>query len=100
MKPEQHHPDCDYRNSYAAKEAAEIMNVDIAEHEEVFDCNLGCEDMAKRAEDVLDNLSEADYEKVTREAEREYNVGATGLSEDDPRACLDLVDRILSGKGE
>lgn len=49
------------------------------------------------ASDVLDTLSEDDYEKVTRTAEREHDVGATGLSEDDPRACLDLVSRLLDG---
>lgn len=42
LTPEQHHRDCDYRNSYAAKEAAETFGVDVAENNEVFECNLGC----------------------------------------------------------
>lgn len=42
MKPEDHHPDCDYRNSMAAKETAELTGVDVAENSEVYDCNLGC----------------------------------------------------------
>lgn len=40
---EEHHEDCDYRNSMAAKETAETFNVDVAENSEVFDCNLDCE---------------------------------------------------------
>lgn len=43
LTPEQHHEDCDYRNSSAAKQAAEVMNVDVEENSEVFDCNLNCE---------------------------------------------------------
>jgi len=40
--PEQHHEDCDFRNSSAAKEAAETLGLD--EEHEVFPCNLGCND--------------------------------------------------------
>ena len=44
MRPEQHHIDCDYRNSHAAKETSELFGVDIEENSEVFECNLGCGD--------------------------------------------------------
>ena len=42
LPPEQHHEDCDYRNSHAARETAITLNVDVEEHAEVFDCNLDC----------------------------------------------------------
>lgn len=42
LQPHEHHPDCDYRNSYAAKETAELTGVDVEENSEVFDCNLDC----------------------------------------------------------
>lgn len=42
LPPEQHHEDCDYRNSHAAKQAAETFGVDVEENSEVFACNLGC----------------------------------------------------------
>lgn len=42
LPPELHHIDCDYRNSVAAKEAAETLGVDVEENREVYDCNLGC----------------------------------------------------------
>lgn len=44
MKAEQHHEDCDYRNSTAAKETAETFGVDVEENSEVFPCNLDCEE--------------------------------------------------------
>lgn len=49
LLPEQHHEDCDYRNSHAAKHFAETFGVDMEENSEVFDCNLGCEDASRHA---------------------------------------------------
>ena len=46
LAPEHHHEDCDYRNSLAAKETAEMFGVDVNEHSEVFPCNLGCDGMS------------------------------------------------------
>lgn len=44
MSPEQHHPDCDYRNSHAAVECDERHGVPEGETpNELHDCNLGCE---------------------------------------------------------
>jgi len=43
LTPEQHHEDCDHRNSHVAKETAETLNVDVEQHREVFDCSLDCE---------------------------------------------------------
>lgn len=40
-KPENHHVDCDYRNSMAARTAEDAFGLD--ERTDVFDCNLGCE---------------------------------------------------------
>lgn len=47
--PDDHHPDCDYRNSMYAKQSAEATGVDVDEHSQVFDCNLGCESEARLA---------------------------------------------------
>lgn len=38
--PDDHHPDCDYRNSMHAREAEDTFGLD--ERTDVFDCNLGC----------------------------------------------------------
>lgn len=43
LMADEHHEDCDYRNSMAAKEAAETYNVDVEENQEIFDCNIDCE---------------------------------------------------------
>lgn len=42
LPAEQHHEDCDYRNSTAAAEAADIFGTD--DSREVFPCNLHCEE--------------------------------------------------------
>lgn len=42
LPPELHHEDCDYRNSSAAAEAAELFGLD--DDREVFPCNLHCEE--------------------------------------------------------
>lgn len=42
LPADKHHPDCDFRNSTAAKEAAETFGVDVEENSEVFACNLNC----------------------------------------------------------
>jgi hypothetical protein len=46
LPADEHHVDCDYRNSWVAKQTAELFGVDIAENYEVFDCNLRCEEEA------------------------------------------------------
>lgn len=47
LPPEQHHEDCDYRNSSAAVEADETFGVPDGEKaNEVLDCNLGCKKQA------------------------------------------------------
>lgn len=47
MRPEQHHEDCDYRNSHAAVECDERHGVPDGEvANELHECNLGCEPAA------------------------------------------------------
>lgn len=83
MKPEQHHEDCDYRNSHAAKEAAEILKVDVAENSEVFDCNLGCEDNAPETAESL-------AKKIVK-AYTECPVWKDGKSTDEVRTSYDPI---------
>lgn len=43
LAPEEHHEDCDYRNSMAARETESIFGVPDGETPtDVFDCNLNC----------------------------------------------------------
>jgi hypothetical protein len=59
LTPEQHHPDCDYRNSSAAVEADETFGVPEGEQpNEAADCNLNCE------QDALCDLIAKVREKV------------------------------------
>ena len=44
LPADRHHEDCDYRNSSAAKETAELFGVDVAENSEIYPCNLRCEE--------------------------------------------------------
>lgn len=48
-----------------------------------------------KAQRRLDDLSDDDYERITRIAERDYGVGLTGLVEDDPAEALVLVAREM-----
>lgn len=41
LAPEQHHQDCDYRNSHAARETEALFN--LPERTELHACNLACE---------------------------------------------------------
>lgn len=43
LAPDQHHEDCDYRNSSAAHDFAETTGIDVAENATIYPCNLGCE---------------------------------------------------------
>lgn len=56
-----HHEDCDFRNSMAAKEFAETTGVDVAENSEVFPCNLNCT-KEEQGQANLAGVSELVYE--------------------------------------
>lgn len=42
LTADEHHEDCDLRNSAAAREVEALHNLD--ERTDLYDCNLGCED--------------------------------------------------------
>ena len=62
LTPEQHHEDCDFRNSSAAVEADETFGVPEGEQaHEAHDCNLNCEQAARcdLIEKVREKVEEA-----------------------------------------
>ncbi len=60
--PNHHHADCDYRNSYIAKETAEAFGEE-GEYE-LFGCNLNCEEDRTEADilQLLDDLFPCGHE--------------------------------------
>lgn len=92
MKPDQHHEDCDYRNSTAAVEADQTFGVPDGEKaNEVHDCNLNCEE----------NAREALAEKIVKEY-TEFPVWKDGKPTDEKRVSYDPVyfDRGYSDTDE
>jgi len=81
LPAEKHHLDCDFRNSTAAKEAAEIFGVDVEENSEVFACNLNCEGTSMKTYRV--NTYQTVIVPVMVEAENEG----------------DAKQRVLDGEG-
>lgn len=111
LTPDQHHEDCDYRNSHAAREACQILGVPDVEDCEGFACNLDCEATAMQVPHLtVDELFQCivglehlrdDYAMEARKdrshwASQEYAAEHTAKWRADSIRAENLRQRLLS----